>query len=337
MTTPPRAAGTIRIDRPGGRTYGSPRGRPPPGRPAARARPRGRGTERMGRRAVWVIAACWLAATGLLPGCAAGPSRADRAAASPETLRLRRELSHAAQSALDRGDTPAARQALERLVALEPRSAEVHQRLGGVWQAEGRLDLAESAYRRALELDPEYPAALIGLGRVEARLGRLTAALGHLDAAVELDPARAEAHRARAEVLEGLGRLDDALAAHFRVLEYDPTSAATMRRVAALQLARDRPEQALARLDLVLELTPDDPEARHLRGRARLATGRPGPAVDDLRFAASRLPHRPDVFFDLALALRSTQPDAALAAAERAAALAPAWADARELAATLRR
>lgn len=294
----------------------------------------------MGRRAAFAVAGCLAVATGLAAGCVASRSGASSAGPSPEQLALRRDLSREAQAAIDRRDWPAALDALGRLAAAEPRSAEVHHRLGSVWQAQGRPDYAEHAYRKALELDPDYAAALVGLGQVEAQLGRLVGSLEHLDLAIELDPARGEAHLARGQTLEALGRSDEALAAYFRALEFEPTSTAAMLRVATVQLAYGRSEQALARLDQILELTPDDPEARWRRGRAYLALGRPDRAVEDLRKASLRWPDRPDVYYDLALALSATQPpqaDAAIQAAEHARQLAPGWAQARELSERLKR
>jgi tetratricopeptide (TPR) repeat protein len=257
-----------------------------------------------------------------------------------EQLELRRSLSREAQTALDQGDWAVARAALERLTAAAPSSAEAHQRLGRVLEAQGELGRAEACYLRALELDADYAAALVGLGRVESRMGRLQAGLAHLDEAIELEPRRAEAHLARGEALGGLGRKDEALAAYFRSLQFEPTSNPCLLRIAELHLERNRADQALARLNQVLDIAADDAEARLLRGRAYVALGQPGAAVDDLRQAASALPDRPDAFYHLAVALAATEPppyESALEAARRAEELAPAWSAARELTERLRR
>jgi tetratricopeptide (TPR) repeat protein len=298
----------------------------------ARRRGASRAADRAGAHRIAPRAAT-LAALAVLAGCAhQRPGRNE--AISADQLGRRREASRVAQAAADAGDWTAARAALQTLVAEAPRSAEAHQRLGAALANEGQLETAEAAYRRALELDPEYPSALVGLAEVETRLGRLQAALGHLDEAIELDPRRPEAHLARARTLEALGRGDDAVAAYFRALQYDPNSRAALVRVAALQIDRDHPEQALLRLAQVFEVDPDDPDARHQRGRARARLGDAPGAVEDLQLAADKQPDRPDIQYDLALALTATQPprlEDAARAAGRAAALAPAWAEARAL------
>lgn len=289
----------------------------------------------MRRRAV--SAGCLAASLVLLTGCAPGLLRsADRT--SPADLALRRQLSQDAQVAIDRGDWERARIALERLVIETPRSAEVHQRLGRVHQELGQPARAEICYQHALALDPEYADALVGLGQTESTLGRPVPALKHIDAAIELIPGRAESHLARGRVLETLNRPDEALASYFRALSVDPNSSPSLLRIAEIQLNRKQYDQALARLTHVLELSPDNPAARHRRGRAHLALGHVPEAVDDLRFASTRLPQLPEVFYDLALALeRAQQRDAALLAAEKALKLAPGYANARDLSQRLRR
>jgi tetratricopeptide (TPR) repeat protein len=286
----------------------------------------------MRRRAL--TAGCLVVA--LTSGCVQCGDRGDRP--TPEDLARQRTLSRAAQAAIDRGDWPTALGGLERLVVEVPNSPEVHQRLGRVFQALGDPARAEAAYRRALELEPEYADALTGLGEVEADRGRLAEAARHIAAAIEIDPARAEAHIAQGRVLESLGRPDEALAAYFRALGCEPSSAEALRRAAVIQLARGRNDQALARLTLALELAPGDDEARYHRGRAFLALGHELEAVEDLRTAAASLSDRPDVHYQLALALeRARRPAEALASAERALRLAPHDPAARELTGRLRR
>ncbi len=290
----------------------------------------------MGR---WVAIGLTLALALESAGCALigpGPPTAE----TPEQLARRRELSRQAQTAFDLGDYPAARSALEQLVAIEPRSAEANQRLGQVWQAEHRPREAEARYRRALEFDPDYPSALIGLGEVEAAQGRLQTALQHLDSAIEIDPTRSDAHLARGRILEALGQYEPALAAYFRVLEFEPDATPALVRVASIQLNRGRPDETLARLDEVFERTPNEPEAHHVRGRALMALHQPEKAIAEFRQASAQLPDRADIFLDLASALAAStppQPSEALQAAERARQLAPGWADAEAMAKKLRR
>ncbi|WZO98308.1 tetratricopeptide repeat protein [Isosphaeraceae bacterium EP7] len=281
------------------------------------------------------------AATALMLGLCGCQAWHDREAASKDPARDAQvqQVSRQAQDAIDRGDPATALALLQQMVALAPRSAEAHHRIGRVLQEQGRLAEARASQARALEIDDEYVNALIAMGEVELAMGRPDEALVRLDAAIEINPAPSEAHLARGRALQALGRPDDALAAYFRALNGDPNLTAAMLQVAAIQLARKQPEQALARLTHALDLTPDDPEALHGRGMALLMLDRPALAAADLRKAADRLPDRPEVFYHLALALEANHqaPADALKAAEHALSLAPGYSDAKALSERLRR
>ena len=286
----------------------------------------------------WLIHGPCLALLLLIAGCVATRNPEDRV--TPELLAQRAELNRVAQDAMDRSDWPTARQSLEQLILISPRSAEAYQRLGQVLQSQGDYPNAETAYRKALDIDHDYAAALVGLGETEARLGRLQTALAKLEEAAEIDPRRSRGHLIRGQVLEGLGRNDEAIAAYFRALEFESNSIPATVAVAKLQIDRGQPDQALARIDQAIQQTPKDPEARHQRGRALLALNKNAEAISDLKLAAETLVNRPDVYYDLARAFEIASPAykaEALQAAQRAEALAPGWADARDLSARLMR
>jgi tetratricopeptide (TPR) repeat protein len=286
----------------------------------------------------WGVMAGCGAALLAFAGCALVRPHRDRPPNSPAQSARCQELSEVAETAIDQQDYVRAQGAIEQLVTEAPHLAEAHERLGRVFQLQGRLAEAEAAYRQALALDPEYVSALIGLGEIEATLGRHEAALQRFDTAIEIDPRQARAHVAQGHVLEALGRTDQALAAYFRTLELDPSAAPVILRIATIQLARSQPDQALARLDQALELAPDDPEAHYQRGRTHLTLNHLPEAITDLQFAAGRLSQRPDVFYYLALALSADHKigDARLAA-DRALRLAPNDDATRDLTQRLRR
>jgi tetratricopeptide (TPR) repeat protein len=253
-------------------------------------------------------------------------------APTPEQAARAQEISEHAQQAIDHGNYEQAKVDLLDLVSQLPRSPEAQQRLGTVLQLEGRLAEAETYFQAALERDPDYVEALIGLGQVEAQRGDVLAAVKRFETAIEIDPHRSNAHNSLGRLLEAMGNTDEALAEYFRALEHEPNNAGVSLRIAAIQLARKQPDQALARLDQVVELAPDDAEARALRGRTYLALRQFRKAADDLRVATQRFPGRPDIVYQLAVALDGDhKPAEALRAAEAALRLAPDFADARAL------
>jgi len=256
----------------------------------------------------------------------------DHGAPTPEQAARTQQLSEHAQEAIDHRDYEHARRALLQLAAQAPDSAETQQRLGTVLQLQGRLPEAEACFRVALQRDPDYAEALVGLGQVEAQRGDIASALKRFETAIEIDPHRPEAHFSLGCVLQAIGKTDEALAEYFRALEVESNNPEVSLRIAAIQLARNQPDQALSRLDRVVELAADNAEAHDLRGRAHLTLRHFPQAIDDLRIAASRLANRPDVYYQLALALEADhRPADAFRAAEQAVRLAPDFADARGL------
>jgi tetratricopeptide (TPR) repeat protein len=268
------------------------------------------------------------------PGCSwIGLRRdLDNAALTTEQANRTQQLSETAQEALDRGDYEQARLVLLQLVAQAPDSAESQQKLGKVFQLEGRLPEAEACYRIALQRDRDYPEALIGLGQVEAQRADTASALKRFETAIEIDPHRPEAHFSLGCVLEAIGRTDEALAEYFRAVEVESNNPKVSLRIAAIQLNRNQPDQALSRLDRVLELAAESAEGHDLRGRAHLTLRHFPQAVEDFRKAVSLVGDRPDLYYRLALALEANhQPGDAFRAAEHALRLAPDFADARVL------
>ena len=288
-----------------------------------------------------VIAGCCLSlGVGLsMPGCAAFRLRRPRETETPAAATVRKELDQAATAAMDRGDLDMARADLERLVAQTPRSAEFHYRLGKVRQLLTDYQGAQASFLQALEIDSQYVGALIGLGQIDFRFQRYEAALHRYDMAIEYEVGSPDAHLARGQALEMLGRVDDALSAYFRAIELQPGSSQAMTRIATLQLGQGKPEQALVRFEKANGLTPNDPDIRYGRGMALLASKKsPSLAVDDLKFAASRRPDRPDIFLALAQALEADRkPDQAREAVDQALRLQPNDPIARDLSARLRR
>ncbi len=185
--------------------------------------------------------------------------------------RAHRQVTERALEAMDRGDYESARVDLLHLAAETPDSSEVQQRLGTVFQLEGRLAEAETSFKAALKRDPEYVEALIGLGQVEAQKGDTASAFKRFESAIEIDPHRSKAHACLGQLLETTNKLDDALAEYYRALEFDPNNPDLGLRIAAINLAQNEPDQALSRLDQVIELASENGEARTLRGRAHLA------------------------------------------------------------------
>lgn len=89
---------------------------------------------------------------------------------------------------LEAGAPEEAEAILREAVALQPRSARAHSKLGVALARQGRYEEAVEAFRRALESDPLYAPAYSNLGAVYHELGRLDDALTAYQKAIEVDP-----------------------------------------------------------------------------------------------------------------------------------------------------
>ena len=76
----------------------------------------------------------------------------------------------------------------ERLVALRPEEAGVHNQLGWALQEDGRYPEAAACYRRALELSPDHAGTLVNLGILQEELGQMAEAEASFRRAVAVEP-----------------------------------------------------------------------------------------------------------------------------------------------------
>jgi TolB-like protein len=102
-------------------------------------------------------------------------------------------------------EIPAARQSLERGVALDPNSAEAQYRLGALEFLDARDAQAEIILRRSLALDPGRPATLWYLSVHAYFARRLPVAQALLDSALALDPVYLQARMWRMVVMYARG------------------------------------------------------------------------------------------------------------------------------------
>ena len=128
------------------------------------------------------------------------------AALQPAVLRWHYFLALAQEKA---GDVPAAVEALERAIEIDPRYSAAFLKLGDLL-VEGDPGRAEGFYRRALALAPANPRAHLGLGRCARKAQRNEAALEEFLEALRISPEYAEAHYAAAMIFRASGRREEA-------------------------------------------------------------------------------------------------------------------------------
>jgi predicted O-linked N-acetylglucosamine transferase (SPINDLY family) len=165
---------------------------------------------------------------------------------------------------------PDAADILGRAIKLRPDIAEVHNDLGVVLGARGRLAEAAAAFERAAMLRPDYAEAHNNLAAALRRLGKTEQAVSHYERVATLLPNAAGAHNNLANALMELNRLDTALAHYDKALALAPDFVpAHYNRGVALR-GQSRIAEAAASFERALTLKPDFFAAKFAACMARL-------------------------------------------------------------------
>lgn len=146
--------------------------------------------------------------------------------------------------------------ACDRILALEPGLAEIHNNRALALERLGRHADALAAYERTLALSPEVAQAWLGRGNALGMLKRFDEALAAYERAVALQPNLPEAWLGRGSALCDLKRHDDALAAFDKALALDPKLAAAWFGRGNVFYDRKNFVEALAAYDRALALDP---------------------------------------------------------------------------------
>ena len=210
----------------------------------------------------------------------------------------------------------------ERLVELQPDSADAHALYADALASYGKLDAARKELQEALRLDPDYLRAHIGLGALEARVGDRPRAL-QIAADVQQ---RHQDHSAGFE-LEGDLRLEAgefarAAEAFGQANQRAPSARLAQKRFRALRDSQQH-AQAYAVLREWLDQHPDDIETRVLLAKAYQIDGQMQQAAQTYLEVLEAQPDRADVMNNLAWIYLGREPEQALAWAEKAYALSP--------------
>ena len=214
-------------------------------------------------------------------------------------------------------------------------------RLDAAWALSAELP-AESAARAELDaylrLSLDQPSGRLRLGQDLANRGRLVEAEREMRGATAWDPYSAGLHEAHAFVLSALGRPLEAAAKFYRAAQQRPADGTSALRAALAYAEAGRPAEAETSLRFAVGRDPGLHRAWYNLGLL-LAQGQRLPeAAAALEKAEQQAPREPDYPYALAtVRLRQGDRAAAAAAAERALALDPAHAGARDVLRATRR
>lgn len=183
---------------------------------------------------------------------------------------------------------------IKKAINLNKNDPEAHSNLGLALHGNGRHQLALDSYARALALNPRHPDALNNRGNVYRDLNRFDDALADYDGALALRPRFALALAARADVLNRLGRTGEALAAIDRALALQATPELHNARGTVLQTLHRR-DEALLCFEQALQLDPTHLNAWNHKAGALYLMGRREAALAALDEAARLAPQAADI------------------------------------------
>jgi tetratricopeptide (TPR) repeat protein len=154
------------------------------------------------------------------------------------------------------GDDPAALDAAERALALQPQFPEAHSNRGNALNRLGRKDEALGAFDRALALNPNNASTLVNRANALRDLRRPAEALEALDRAIALAPGLPAAHSNRGNVLDSLGRAEEAIDSYDRALALDPRMADAHGNKGNVLASLGRRAEAISSYDAALAIDP---------------------------------------------------------------------------------
>jgi tetratricopeptide (TPR) repeat protein len=144
---------------------------------------------------------------------------------------------------IETNEVPKAISLLETVLKRNGELGEVHSKLGTLYAATGRRDLALQ-HLRAAARDPDDPSPHAMLGWLDYLDGRPQAALEHYSRVIEIEPRRAKGHYNMALALLKLERLSDAERELRLVLELDPNHAEACRQLSRVLEQRGQSAEA---------------------------------------------------------------------------------------------
>jgi predicted TPR repeat methyltransferase len=216
-----------------------------------------------------------------------------------------------------------------KAVAADPRNVAALLVLADSHTHAGDLSAALDAYDRIIALEPRIAEVHNNRGLVLHRLARPAEALASCDHAIALSPSLSDAHVNRGNALHALGRHDEALAAYDHALVLSPYRVEALLGRGNVLCEESRHEEALMAYDLALALKPSNAEAWLGRGNLLSKTKRHGEALAAYDEALALDPHLAEAELGRGNALRERkQHDEALRAYDAALKLKPDLAEA---------
>jgi tetratricopeptide (TPR) repeat protein len=209
--------------------------------------------------------------------------------------------------ALQTRDFSRARHDAERLVADAPDVPEHHFLAALVADREGRDEEARRAYRKAIDVAKgDYPEAYLNLGNLEKSAGNGPAARAAYEKAIKLRPRYPAAYLNLAKLHEATGDLAAAEATYEKALGIDPGYASAWLALGQLRSQAGRTAEAIEDLKKAAAARPGYDAAELSLGVAYRRADRFDEAIATYRKLLERSPRHVSAWYNLGLSLQAT-------------------------------
>lgn len=264
-------------------------------------------------------------------------SDAGDAEITPEQVAELVQTAHArGLMAVEQGDVAGGEKIFHGILEIDPKNAEALNGLGVISSSKGDLNAAERYLRQAVEIDSQNSQYHRNLGFIYAGRGRLKRAVRSLTEVVRLDPDDTEARYRLAWVHQGRGEAAEFESGLRELLDVDASHAEANNDLGCLLAQRGRLDEAEPYLRQSVEAKPENAAFRSNLANTLMMTGDVAQARDEFSVAVESDSGHVEAIKGLAMAERVLgHLDAAMAAAEKALALAPGDASTENLAGTI--
>ncbi len=144
----------------------------------------------------------------------------------------------------------------QRLLKLEPMSAEVYNNLGVCYEKKGELKMAATSFEKAISINPRFYPSYNNLGIIYYRLKNFDKARAAYEQALQLNPGNSQSEINLALVYERLRRRQLAQRTLERVLANDPENVEAHYNLGRILEDQGKPEAALGHYRQFLAANP---------------------------------------------------------------------------------
>ncbi len=217
------------------------------------------------------------------------------------------ELYERGMEAFSKNDYQSAEEAFLELLQANPNFADIHNKMGIIYNQTNRLDLAAQAFEKALELNPAYTEASLNLAVTYTDLGKYEEATEVSERAARftsssvksIDPfvkgKLADEHLRVGNLYYGMGMLDDAIDEYRKALRLSPTFADIITQLGISLRDKGKFDEAIQEFNRAKEQNPKYIPARLQLGITYYSQGFYGLAEEEWQTALAIDPNNATV------------------------------------------